>query len=120
MTNTGSDERHRIGKALMESEERYRRLVELSPDAIVVHRNGRFIYVNPAAVQLWGASTAQDLIGKSILDVVHPDYHDHVRERVDYIQRFKGATPLAEQKCLRLDWTEIDVEVTGLPFTSEG
>jgi PAS domain S-box-containing protein len=98
MTNISSDERHRIGKALMESEERYRRLVELSPDAIVVHRNGRFIYVNPGAVQLWGASNAQDLIGKSILDVVHPDYHDHVRERVDYIQRFLAATPLAEQK----------------------
>src|SRR5215216_120352 len=113
-------ERHRIGKALMESEDRYRRLVERSPDAIVVHRNGNFIYVNPAAVQLWGASTAEDLIGKSILDVVHPDYHDHVRERVEYIEQFQRATALAEQKCLRLDGTEIDVEVTGLPFTSEG
>src|SRR5215216_2543473 len=113
-------ERHRIGKALMESEDRYRRLVERSPDAIVVHRNGNFIYVNPAAVQLWGASTAEDLIGRSILDVVHPDYHDHVRERVEYIEQYQRATTLAEQKCLRLDGTEIDVEVTGLPLTSEG
>src|SRR6185369_10204196 len=113
-------ERHRIGKALKESEERYRRLVELSPDAIVVHREGKFVYVNPAAVKLWGASRPADLIGRSILDVVHPDFHDHVRERVEYIQNFQKPTPLAEQKCLRLDGTEIYVEVTGLPFTSEG
>ena len=75
-------ERHRIQEALKESEESYRSLVELSPDAIVVHREGKFVYVNPAAVKLWGAQ-AQDLIDKSLLDVVHPDYHDHVRERVD-------------------------------------
>ena len=107
-------------EALKESEERYRRLVELSPDAIVVHREGKFIYVNPAAVNLWGASSADELIGRSIFDVVHPDYHAHVRERVDYIQEFQKPTALAEQKCLRLDGSEIDVEVTGLPFTSEG
>src|SRR5215203_1233189 len=107
-------------EALKESEERYRRLVELSPDGIVVHREGKFIYVNPAAVKLWGASSAEDLIGKSILHVVHPDYHEHVKERVDYIQKFQRPTTLAEQKSLRLDGAVIDVEVTGLPFSSEG
>jgi PAS domain S-box-containing protein len=107
-------------EALKESEERYRRLVELSPDAIVVHHEDKFTYVNPAAVKLWAASTADELIGKSILEVVHPDYHDHVLERVDYIQSFQRPSTLAEQKCLRLDGSEVDVEVIGLPFTSEG
>jgi PAS domain S-box-containing protein len=105
-------------EALKESEERYRRLVELCPDAIVVHHDGKFTYLNPAAVKLWGASAPEDLFGKSLLDVVHPDYHDHVRERDDYIHRFQKPSTLAEQKCLRLDGTEIHVEVIGLPFTS--
>ncbi len=113
-------EQNKAEEALKESEERYRRLVEQSPDAVVVHRDGKFIYVNPAALKLWGASGPQDLIGQSILKVVHPDFHEHVRERVDYIQNFQQPTELAEQKCLRLDGSEIYVEVTGLPFSSEG
>jgi PAS domain S-box-containing protein len=113
-------ERHRMESALKESEERYRRLVELSPDAIVVHQEGRFQYLNPAALNLWGAARPEDLIGRSILQVVHPDYRNHVTERIDYIQRFHKPTPLVEQKCLRLDGTEVDVEVTGLPFTFDG
>ncbi len=113
-------ERHRIEGALKESEERYRSLVELSPDAIVVHHEGKFTYVNPAAVKLWGASSPEDLIDRSVLDVVHPDYCDHVKEGIDYIQTFQVPTTLAEQKYLRLDGSVIDVEVTGLPFTAEG
>jgi PAS domain S-box-containing protein len=113
-------ERHRMEEVLKESEERYRRLVELSPDAIVVHQQGKFTYVNPAALKLWGATTPEDLIGKSIFEVVHPDYCSHVSERVDYIERFQQPTPLVEQKCLRLDGSEIDVEVRGLPFTADG
>src|ERR1044072_4913456 len=87
-------EPHRMEEVLKESEERYRRLVELSPDAIVVHQQGKFTYVNPTALKLWGAASDGDLIGKSIFEVVHPDYCSHVSESVEYIERFQKPTPL--------------------------
>lgn len=107
-------------RALKESEERYRHLVELSPDAVVIHSEGKFTYLNPSALKLWGASSAEDLVGHSILEVVHPDDHKKVLERVRQINEFGKATPLTEQRCIRLDGTEIDVEVAGIPFTSGG
>jgi len=71
-----------VEAALRESEERYRRLVELSPEAIVVHSQGKFLYVNPAAQKLWGAASPEELIGKPVLDVVHPVSRDMVVRRI--------------------------------------
>ena len=107
-------------EALRESEERYRQLVEFSPDAIIVTSDGKFVYVNSAARELYHASRPEDLIGKSILDIVHPDYRNLVTERVNSIQEQGQPNALQVQKHVRLDGEIIDVEVTGIPFTLSG
>src|SRR5882724_1922996 len=106
--------------ALKESEGRYRRLVEMSPEAIIVHSQGVFVYVNPAAQRLWGASSPEELIGKSIFDVVHPDSHDIVRRRMREVEELGSSTTLNEQKHIKLNGEVIDVEVTGMPFLFRG
>ncbi|MEP6637236.1 MAG: PAS domain S-box protein, partial [Acidobacteriota bacterium] len=107
-------------EALRESEERYRQLVELSPEAIVVHIDGRLTYVNPAAQALWGAKSADELIGMRMLDLVHPDYRERVSERMRELHEKGTPTPLDHFKHIKLDGEVIDVEVTGMPFISQG
>lgn len=107
-------------EALKESEERYRRLVEHSPDAIVLTQERRIIYLNRAALNLWGATTVDELIGRSLLYVIHPDYRDLVSKRIRYINEVCEPFPLSEQKHLKLNGEVIDVEVTEMPFTFRG
>ncbi len=106
--------------ALRQSEERYRRLVELSPDAIIVHSQGKFLYVNPAAVKLWGAASPADLIGRSVLDVVHPDHRDVASHRIQAIYDLNSPSALNEARHVRLDGKPIDVEVLGMPMVFQG
>jgi PAS domain S-box-containing protein len=107
-------------QALAESEERYRKLVELLPDAVIVHREGRLAYANAAAARLLGARSPQDLVRRPILDVVHPDFHEVVRQRVHREIDQGLDAPLIEERFVRLDGTEVDVEVAGAAITYEG
>ena len=97
-------ERKRAEEALQASEERYRTLVTLSPDALYVHVGGKIALVNPAICRLLGARDQSRLLGKPVFDIVHPDYHDKLRERWNLIFGGQPAPPL-EEKFVRLDGT---------------
>lgn len=102
------------GAALQEGGQRYRALVEWTPGAVIVHRDGAIVYVNPAALKLFGAGSAQDLVGKPLLDFVHPDFHHIVRARTRRIVSQGGSLPMLEEKCIKLDGSIIDVEIQGI------
>lgn len=110
----------RTEKALRESKERYRRLVELSPEAIAVHSEDKVVYANKAALKLFGGASLEDLIGKQILDFVHPDFHEIVRERVRRNYEEGKETELINEKMIRLDGRVIDVEVAAIPTQYKG
>ena len=65
---------------VLDANERYRRLVEQSPDGILVSRDSTILFVNRAAVSLAGAAEAADLLGTSLFDLFHPDSHVRLRE----------------------------------------
>jgi PAS domain S-box-containing protein len=103
--------------ALRKSEERYRRLVELSFDAIGIHSGGKIVFANPTAAKLLGATKPEQILGKSILDFVHSDYRSTVSERVQQVLGEGKPVPPVEEKLIRLDGVPVDVEVLGVPIT---
>src|SRR5438552_13072879 len=111
-------EGNRAEEALRESEERYRVLVEFSPNSICVHRDGKLLYVNPAGVRLFGATDLAELVGRSVLDFIHPDSLPVVRERLRRL-RAGGTAPLIEERFVTLNGDVRDVEVTAIPITYE-
>ena len=105
---------------LKESEEKYRLLVEMSPDAIVVYQNDRFVFCNRAALKIFGAIRNSELLGTNFYDRVHTDFQEFVRQRIYNILHRKENVPLAEIKFLKLDGSPIDVEVIGTIFMHDG
>lgn len=103
-----------------ESEERYRRLLEQVDDAVLVHSEGRVVYANRAAVDLLGAGRVEDLLGRPVLDLVHPDCRDMVRQRIREMQESGLPVGLAEEKVVRLDSEVVEVEVCASPVAWEG
>ncbi len=113
-------ERRRAEEALRESEEKYRELVELSPDAIGVHQDGKIVFINSTGVALVGAENPGQVIGKSIADFIHPDGQDIARERMQELERGALQVPPIEQKLIRLDGRCVDIEVVSAVVTHGG
>jgi PAS domain S-box-containing protein len=95
---------------VIERDEQYRQLVELSPDGIFITRDSRIEFVNPAAVRMFGAASASDVLGRSPYDFFDIDQHAHLRDRISRL--LAGETvPVAEERAVGLDGTVTEVEV---------
>lgn len=113
-------ERDRLDRNLRESEERYRTLLEVTPDAILVHADGKVKYANDAAVRLLKANDKEQLIDYPIMDLVHPDYREIVAERVKQVIETKKVQPPLEERLICFDGSEIYVEISGSYLVFEG
>ena len=105
---------------LQESEHRYRSLVEWSPETIIVHRDGKIIYVNPAAVKTFKEDSIDDLLGKPIFDWIHPDSHAATSERIKTLVNIGDMMPTVELKLIAQDRSIIYVESHALVINYDG
>ena len=108
--NRDITERKIAERKLIESEERYRTLVDWTSEAVLVHRGAEVLFANPAAVKLFAASRLDQLVGCPVIQLIHPDFRSLALQRQANI--FNGLEePMIEERLLRLDGSSIEVEI---------
>ncbi len=89
-------------------------------DLVSIEVKGQIVFINAAGVQMLGAATAEQLIGKLILEFVHPDYREIAAERVRQATTEGVVVCPSEETWLRLDGTKIRVLVVAMPVIYRG
>ncbi|MFJ7371256.1 EAL domain-containing protein [Lysinibacillus sp. NPDC098008] len=114
-------ERKQTEQALADSRERYKQLMNFSPEPMVVHQNGMIQYMNDAGVKILGFNDHNEVIGKSFLDFFHPDSRKKAVERIQIIEQGdESHTHFMEYKMIRQDGTIFYIEGTGVSIQYNG
>ncbi|HYF84321.1 MAG TPA: PAS domain S-box protein [Clostridia bacterium] len=106
---------------LHKSEERYRTLVELSPDAIFVSVDGKTVFSNMAGVKMLGANSRESIYKGDILDFIHLDTKALTEQHINGIINGEDILSMSEQKIRRLDGRSIEIEAVSsiVPYRGE-
>jgi diguanylate cyclase (GGDEF)-like protein/PAS domain S-box-containing protein len=113
-------ERRATELALHDLVERYRLLVDLSPDAIVVHQMGDVRFVNPAGVRFAGHRDPAEILGRSITEFVHPESIAAMVARIGALSEPGAVSEPAEARIVKADGSEMLVESTSVRTTWAG
>ena len=101
------------------ADDRYKQVFALMSDAVLVHQQGRILYANPAAAEIYGAETAATLLGRDFIELVHPDDHELIFTLRRKLTDGKRVEP-AVQRGLRLDGAGFMAESRGSKITWDG
>ncbi len=107
-------------QALKEHIDRYRLLVELSPDGIMVHQNGIVRWGNTSALRMVGAPSIDAVVGDPMVKYVHPDSLPGVLARIAEMREDDDYSQPAELTLVRLDGGVLDVESVSVRTRWEG
>jgi two-component system, sporulation sensor kinase A len=104
---------------LMQSEERYRQLVESSLDAIGIHDGDKWLFMNGPGLEMFGAANESDVIGKRVCDFLEPEQCEAFKQHSRTILEDKRVVGRTEQKWLTVNGRQIHSETIGLPIVYE-
>lgn len=112
-------EGRRAAERLRVAESSFRAFIERSPNGIAMHRKGVLIYANEAMYRTLGYDSADQVLGRPLLELVHPDDRAAVGERIRAMNEGGRAAPVLEERMLHRGGRTVDVEVSALPILFE-
>ncbi len=101
-------------------EVRFRDLVDLSPDGILVNLGGRIVFANARAASLFGVPSPAALVGRSPFEIFHPEHHEAIRQRVGRLLAGEPAAPFLRQRLTGADGRERWADVAASAFDASG
>lgn len=113
-------ERRRAEEASRRSMESFRSLIERAPDAIALHRDGRFILVNPMLVRLLAYESDAELLGRPVEQVLHPDAIETYHASIAQPRAPGDAVSLHELRLRRAHGEVVTTEVASITVDFEG
>ena len=95
--------------------------MDLSFEGIVVHCDGKVVYINKNGAKLFGGGSPDDFIGKSVIDFISPNDRDFVIKRIQKLEAKEGiGATIVEERFIGLDGRELAVEVAAVPVDYQG
>lgn len=108
-------ERVELEREHRRAKERYRTLLALAPVAMFLDRDGTLLYANEAGAALLSAESAEELVGREVLDFVVPEFHRMVRDRIRRVEELGEPSDVRELRLRRLDGTQRIGEIRSIP-----
>ncbi|PJI07434.1 MULTISPECIES: MASE3 domain-containing sensor histidine kinase [Clostridium] len=109
--------RKSVSNVLLESSQRYMQILQMLPDAIFIHDNGKCTFVNNMGIKLLKIKNIDDIIGKDIVDFIHKDYRESAKERIDMVNRTGEDCQFKEEKIISTCGDETYVEAATMMFS---
>jgi len=101
-----------------ESEQKYKRLFQLSPDGIGYHVGGKIGFINEAGIKILGANSFEEVFGKYFLDFVHPFDKEYVFNKIRNDSKEKHL--FYETRIIALNGQTKYIDVSSTPFELGG
>lgn len=108
-------ERKIAEETLRESEEKYRGLVENSPDGIVIYIDDKIAFINDEGVRMLKAKSYKEIVGRHVFDFIHPDNLSSILQRMEEVVMDNNASATVEERFIDINGVPFDVEIKAIP-----